>query len=139
MGISEPAEHDLWECVHALPDKQRAAVAYRYLADLPCREIGRLLGSSEAAARRSASDGIANLRLVLEKLRDIAYGSTASYRVVAAPRADRPRCSAVGNCLRAQPAAAPGGNMSSPVQAWTPSTGSSPRQPTCSIAGVVRG
>ena len=45
-----------------LPDKQRAAVAYRYLADLPYREIGDALGTSESAARRSAADGVANLR-----------------------------------------------------------------------------
>jgi DNA-directed RNA polymerase specialized sigma24 family protein len=37
-------------------------VAYHYLADLPYAEVGALLGSSEAAARRSAADGIATLR-----------------------------------------------------------------------------
>jgi RNA polymerase sigma factor (sigma-70 family) len=52
----------LADAVMALPDKQRAAVTYRYLADLPYREIGELIGSSEAAARRSAADGIAALR-----------------------------------------------------------------------------
>jgi DNA-directed RNA polymerase specialized sigma24 family protein len=46
----------------ALPEKQRAAVTYRYLADLPYRDIGELIGSSAAAARRSAADGIAALR-----------------------------------------------------------------------------
>jgi RNA polymerase sigma factor (sigma-70 family) len=46
----------------ALPHKQRGAVIYRYLADLPYSEVGALLDSSEAAARRSAADGIATLR-----------------------------------------------------------------------------
>ena len=45
-----------------LPFKQRGAVIYHYLAGLPYREVGRLLESSEAAARRSAADGIAGLR-----------------------------------------------------------------------------
>jgi RNA polymerase sigma factor (sigma-70 family) len=52
----------LAEAVRGLPDKQRAAVAYRYLADLSYPQIGELIGSSEAAARRSAADGIASLR-----------------------------------------------------------------------------
>jgi RNA polymerase sigma factor (sigma-70 family) len=46
----------------ALPAKQRGAVVYHYLGGLPYAEIGDLLGSSEAAARRSAADGIATLR-----------------------------------------------------------------------------
>ena len=45
-----------------LPPKQRGAVAYRYLGDLSYAEVAALLGSSEEAARRSAADGIANLR-----------------------------------------------------------------------------
>jgi RNA polymerase sigma factor (sigma-70 family) len=52
----------LGQAVAALPFKQRAAVAYRYLGDLSYADIAQLLGSSEAAARRSAADGIAALR-----------------------------------------------------------------------------
>jgi DNA-directed RNA polymerase specialized sigma24 family protein len=37
-------------------------VAYHHLAGLPYAEVGALLDSSEAAARRSAADGLANLR-----------------------------------------------------------------------------
>lgn len=59
--ISEP-DAALGQALRQLPDKQRAAVAYRYLADLSYRDIGELLGSSAAAARRSAADGISNLR-----------------------------------------------------------------------------
>ncbi len=59
-----PTEPDtaLWDAVRALPPKQRRAVTYHYLADLPYAEVGALIGSSEAAARRSAADGVANLR-----------------------------------------------------------------------------
>jgi RNA polymerase sigma factor (sigma-70 family) len=59
-----PAEPDaaLRDALRALPPKQRGAVAYHYLADLPYQQVGKLLGTSEAAARRSAADGIAALR-----------------------------------------------------------------------------
>lgn len=53
---------ELRAALDALPPKQRGAVIYRYLADLPYAEIALLLDSSQAAARRSAADGIAKLR-----------------------------------------------------------------------------
>jgi RNA polymerase sigma factor (sigma-70 family) len=58
-------DEELWDAVRGLPDKQRQAVAYHYVADLPYREVGTLIGSGEAAARRSAADGIRALRRVL--------------------------------------------------------------------------
>ena len=59
---AEPADEELWQAVRALPVKQRHSVAYRYVADLPYAEIARLLGITEAAARRNAADGIKTLR-----------------------------------------------------------------------------
>ena len=57
------AEHqELWRAVAALPVKQRSALVYRHLAGFSYDEIGRLLGSSPTAARRSVSDALANLR-----------------------------------------------------------------------------
>jgi RNA polymerase sigma factor (sigma-70 family) len=53
---------ELVAALAALPAKQRGAVVYHHLAGLPYREVGRVLECSEAAARRSAADGIANLR-----------------------------------------------------------------------------
>jgi DNA-directed RNA polymerase specialized sigma24 family protein len=63
----QPAGPDtaLWAAVAALPDKQRTAVAYHYVADLPYAEVAALIGGSEAAARRAAADGIASLRTTL--------------------------------------------------------------------------
>ena len=58
-------DDDLRDVVTALPPTQQAAVVYRYLADLPYREVARLLDSNEAAARRAAADGIAALRRAL--------------------------------------------------------------------------
>ncbi|KXF54467.1 RNA polymerase subunit sigma-24 [Rhodococcus sp. SC4] len=62
-----PGGHDpeLWNAVGALPMKQRAAVAYHYLAGLPYAEIAVILGNSPDASRRAAADGIAALRKTL--------------------------------------------------------------------------
>ena len=56
------ADEDVWAAVQALPDKQRQAVAYHYLAALPYKDIAALVGGSTDAARRAAADGIRNLR-----------------------------------------------------------------------------
>ena len=53
---------EVWAHVAALPNKQRAAIALRFIADLRYREIGQALDSSEAAARRSVHDALRNLR-----------------------------------------------------------------------------
>lgn len=52
----------IWSAVHQLPDRQRAAVMLRYMADLRHREIAAVLGCSEAAARRSVHEGLKRLR-----------------------------------------------------------------------------
>jgi len=59
-----PVDHggELRAALDALPPKQRQAVIFHYLADLPYAEVAPMIDSSEAAARRSAADGIANLR-----------------------------------------------------------------------------
>lgn len=53
---------EAWGRVAELPDGQRAAVALRFAADLPYREIGEALDCSEAAARRRVHDGLTALR-----------------------------------------------------------------------------
>lgn len=62
LGVPTEPDTALWDAVRTLPPKQRAAVAYHYLADLPYADVGALLGTNEAAARRSAADGVASLR-----------------------------------------------------------------------------
>ncbi|MDQ6525859.1 sigma-70 family RNA polymerase sigma factor [Nocardioides sp. LHD-245] len=53
---------ELWDAVRGLPDKQRQAVAYHYVAGLPYAEVAAILGGTTDAARRAAADGIKNLR-----------------------------------------------------------------------------
>jgi RNA polymerase sigma factor (sigma-70 family) len=63
-GGEEPRYRDaaLWRRVRALPDKQREAVALRYLADLTHAEIADVMRTSEPAARRNVFEGLRRLR-----------------------------------------------------------------------------
>jgi RNA polymerase sigma factor (sigma-70 family) len=57
----------LWQAVAGLPARQRAAVALRYVADLPHRDIALAIGCSEQAARRSLHEGLTKLRKVVPR------------------------------------------------------------------------
>ena len=60
-------DDDLWASVRALPPKQRAAVALRFVNDMPHREIAQVLECSEEAARRSLHEGLSKLREALDE------------------------------------------------------------------------
>ncbi len=60
-GIGRNGEPELWHAVRGLPAKQRAAVLHRYVNDLAYVDIGRVMGCSEDAARRSVHEGIKTL------------------------------------------------------------------------------
>ncbi|HEX2030368.1 MAG TPA: sigma-70 family RNA polymerase sigma factor [Actinomycetota bacterium] len=67
-GIAPPPslpDPSVWGAVRGLPPKQRAAVVMRYEVGLPYRDIGRALGSSEAAARQNVREAFKRLREVL--------------------------------------------------------------------------
>lgn len=61
-GDAAVADEPLWTLVRALPEKQRHAVTYRYVADLGYPDVAAVMGISEAAARRNAADGVTALR-----------------------------------------------------------------------------
>jgi DNA-directed RNA polymerase specialized sigma24 family protein len=56
------ADGDLWRLVRELPDKQRTAVALRFLADAAYAEISKVMETSEEAARRNVHEGLKRLR-----------------------------------------------------------------------------
>lgn len=58
---------DLLTAIAELPDKQKQAIAYHYLAGLPYAEVAAIIGGSADAARRAAADGIATLRRTYPK------------------------------------------------------------------------
>lgn len=57
----------VWAALAALPPRQREAVAYHHLGGLRHAEVAAILGNSEAAARRAASDGMKALRALLSQ------------------------------------------------------------------------
>jgi RNA polymerase sigma factor (sigma-70 family) len=62
VTVPEPVDDGLRAALDALPPKQHDAVVLHHVAGLPYAEVGEIIGSSPAAARRSAADGIAALR-----------------------------------------------------------------------------
>ena len=56
------SDPEVWRRIRGLPPKQRAAVFLRYAGDLPYREVARVTGTSEAAARQNARAGLQALR-----------------------------------------------------------------------------
>jgi RNA polymerase sigma factor (sigma-70 family) len=65
LGVPGAADPDLWAAVARLPERQRLAVAYRYLGGLPYADVAAIVGGTAEAARRAASDGVASLRRVM--------------------------------------------------------------------------
>jgi RNA polymerase sigma factor (sigma-70 family) len=65
VPAAQAREEELWGAVSELPPRQRSAVALRFLADLPHRDIAAAIGCSEDAARRSLHEGLKTLREVM--------------------------------------------------------------------------
>ncbi|MGO9784742.1 MAG: RNA polymerase sigma factor [Streptosporangiaceae bacterium] len=63
-GAPPGLDGELTEALARLPNRQKQAVAYHYLAGLPYADVAAILGGSPEAARRAAADGIAKLRRV---------------------------------------------------------------------------
>jgi RNA polymerase sigma factor (sigma-70 family) len=59
---SAPAEDELWQLVRELPDKQRTALALRYVADAAYPEIASVMGTTQQAARRNVHEALKRLR-----------------------------------------------------------------------------
>ena len=66
-GRGRPADDELWALVRELPNKQRTAVALRYVADAPYAEISAVMGTSEEAARRNVHEGLKRLRMEYQR------------------------------------------------------------------------
>ncbi|MCP2342226.1 RNA polymerase sigma factor [Actinomadura rupiterrae] len=53
---------EVWTLVGELPEKQRQAITFRYLAGMSYAEIATVLGGTVEATRRASADGLKNLR-----------------------------------------------------------------------------
>jgi RNA polymerase sigma factor (sigma-70 family) len=69
---AQMADGALWDAVRALPERQRMAIALRFVADLDHAELARQLGTTPAATRRLVSDGLSALRA---QTNDLILGS----------------------------------------------------------------
>ncbi len=56
---------DIWVLVADLPERQRVAVALKYVADLDHAGVAAALGTTPAASRRLVSDALSTLRTAL--------------------------------------------------------------------------
>jgi len=61
-AVADGIEDPVWDEVRGLPEKQKAAVTLRFRGGLTHREIGTVMGISEAAARRNVFEGLRALR-----------------------------------------------------------------------------
>ena len=66
-GPPATPDEDLWTQVRELPDKQRTALALRYVADAGYDEISTAMGTSEEAARRNVHEALKRLRTEYER------------------------------------------------------------------------
>ncbi len=57
------SDQNLWAQVRELPDKQRTAIALRFVLDAPYREIATVMQTSEEAARRNVHEAMKRLRM----------------------------------------------------------------------------
>ena len=60
--VAHLPDEPLWGAVRALPERQRLAVALKYVADLDHAELARHLGTTPGASRRLVSDALTTLR-----------------------------------------------------------------------------
>ena len=61
-GAPATPDDDLWASVRELPDKQRTALALRFVADAGYEEIAAAMGTSQEAARRNVHEALKRLR-----------------------------------------------------------------------------
>jgi RNA polymerase sigma factor (sigma-70 family) len=62
FGARPEVDGDLWAAVASLPDKQRIALALRFIVDSAYAEIATVMGTSEEAARRNVHEALKTLR-----------------------------------------------------------------------------
>jgi RNA polymerase sigma factor (sigma-70 family) len=60
-AVAEP-DDELWSAVRRLPERQRVAIAMRYVLDIDHAGIARQLNTTQTMSRRLVSDGLAALR-----------------------------------------------------------------------------
>jgi RNA polymerase sigma factor (sigma-70 family) len=89
VGTDVADRLDLVSAVATLSPRQRECVVYHHLAGLPFAEVAEVVGGTEAAARRAASDGMRALRTLLGAARPARRGPSGDRTAVEEPTHDR--------------------------------------------------
>lgn len=63
-------DFDLRAAVKRLPERQRAAIALRYLADLPVADLARAMGCADGTVKATVHQALRSLRISLEDARE---------------------------------------------------------------------
>jgi RNA polymerase sigma factor (sigma-70 family) len=63
--LTENTADGVWATVRGLPERQRTAIALRYVLDLAHPDIAAAMATTEGATRRLVSDGLKALRAAL--------------------------------------------------------------------------
>jgi RNA polymerase sigma factor (sigma-70 family) len=58
----QPRDDELWDRVRTLPEKQRQAVALRFVLDLEYADVGAAMQTTPEAARRNVFEALRSLR-----------------------------------------------------------------------------
>lgn len=66
VGADQSAD-ELWDVLHSLSERQRAAIVLRYYEDLPDADIARILGCRVPTVRTAIHRGLAALRKEIER------------------------------------------------------------------------
>jgi len=74
-SVPSSLEPEVWEAVRALPDRQRTAIALRYVLDLPEAEVAALMGVTRGAASSYLSTARRRLaiRLAISPVEDPCF------------------------------------------------------------------
>ena len=63
-------DFDLRAAVQRLPERQRTAIALRYLADLPVADVARAMGCADGTVKATVHQALRSLRISLEDERE---------------------------------------------------------------------
>jgi RNA polymerase sigma-70 factor (ECF subfamily) len=68
--VLDDIDHQWWDAVRALPDRERAAVTLHYLEDLPIAEVAEILEVAPGTVKSSLSHARQKLRIALSTSED---------------------------------------------------------------------
>ncbi len=88
--ISPESQWELWDAVGQLAERERTAVALRYLGDFTESQVAEIMGVAPGTVASTLSSARKHLAAILSATRDTGDGDDTSSSPVAAPTATAP-------------------------------------------------